>query len=358
MKVAIIYDRINKIGGAERLLQTIHNFFPEAPIFTLVHDKSGAQWAKEIKIVPTFLNMFSFLRRRHQLLAPIAPLAFESINLDKFDLVISVTSSDAKSVITKPNQTHICICLTPTRYLWKGSKNYTDNWKMRILPRWLLAYFKLVDLITSQRPDYYIAISKEVKKRIKKYYQRDSKVIYPPILDTFFNQKMVSKKSDFYLVAGRLVNYKRVDLVINCFNQLNKRLVIAGDGEEYYKLKKISSVNITFLGKVSDKKLINLYQQAKALIFPGEEDFGLVPVEAQSQGTPVIAYGKGGVKETVLDGKTGILFPKQTPMSLAKAIERFENSNLSSSDCINNAKRFTQKKFHRDFNKYLKTKIS
>lgn len=352
MKVAIVYDRVNKFGGAERFLETILSIFPEAPLFTLVHEPKKSSWAAKTKVYATFLNNIPFLRSRHQILSPLAPMAFETLDLSAYDLIISVTSSDAKAVITNTDQVHVCICLTPTRYLWSGRKLYGTDIKMRLLPKFIFNYFRFVDLITSTRPDYYIAISKVVSDRIKKYYQRTSQIIHPPISDIFFKDKIKEAKQDFYLVVGRLVAYKRNDLVIKYFSKLNKKLVVAGTGEEVENLKKIAGNNITFLGQVSDKELIKLYQQAKALIFAGEEDFGLVPLEAQSQGTPIIAYGSGGATETVIDGVTGTFFKKQTLKSLGKAIKRLEKLKIDPTDCINNAKKFSEKKFTEQLRKY------
>lgn len=353
MKVAIVYDRVNKFGGAERFLQTILSIFPEAPLFTLVHDSKESSWALKTKVYATFLNKVPFLRSRHQILSPLAPMAFETLDLSPYDLVISVTSADAKAVITNSNQIHVCICLTPTRYLWSGHQYYSKDVKMRLLPEFIFNYFRFVDLIISTRPDFYIAISKAVSDRIQKYYQRPSQIIYPPLSNIFLNDKIKESKQDFYLVAGRLVRYKRNDLVIKCFNKLKKKLIVVGIGEEMENLKKIAEGNITFLGQVTDKELIKLYQQAKALIFAGEEDFGLVPLESQSQGTPVIAYASGGATETVIEGVTGTFFRKQTIKSLSKALERFEKLEISPADCINNAKKFSEKKFTEQLLKYL-----
>lgn len=353
MKVALVYDRVNKYGGAERFLGEILKIFPDAPLFTLVYSPKNATWVKNTKVIPTFLNKIPFLPNNHELLSPVAPLAFETLDLKEYDLIISVTSSDAKSIITRPNQKHLCICLTPTRYLWKGSKNYKKDWKMKLIPHFLFNYFRFVDQITALRPDHYIAISKEVQKRIKRYYQCDSTVIYPPISNVFFEKHKQYPKKDFYLIAGRLVPYKRVDLVIKTFNKLNKNLVVIGDGSEMKRLKKMASSNVTFLVKVSDRELIKYYSQAKALIFPGLEDFGLVPIEAQAQGTPVIAYGHGGAKETVIPGKTGIFFKHQTPKSLTVAINKFERSVFTDRDCRQNAKRFTESEFKSNLLDYL-----
>ncbi len=345
MKVAIVYDRVNKYGGAERLLESIISIFPDAPLFTLVYEPKNAKWTKKTKVTPTFLNKFFFLRSHHEILAPVAPMAFETLDLKAFDLVISVTSSDAKSILTSPHQIHLCICLTPTRYLWKGSKSYQQDWKMKFLPTFMFNYFRFVDQITALRPDYFLAISNEVRRRIKNYYNRESIVIYPPVSKLFFKKNKKHQKKDFYLVAGRLVPYKKVDLVINYFNKSNKKLVVIGEGSEFSKLKKMASKNITFLGKVSDRDLIKYYSQSKALIFPGLEDFGLIPLEVQAVGTPVIAYKAGGAKETIIDGVTGVFFKKQTVKSLSKAIEKFEKLRINPNDCIRNAKRFNIKEF-------------
>jgi glycosyltransferase involved in cell wall biosynthesis len=348
MKVAIVYDRVNKFGGAERFLESILSIFPDAPLFTLVHEPKVAKWASKRIVISTFLNKIPFFRSRHEILAPLAPMSFETLDLSPYDLVISVTSADAKAVLTNPKQVHICICLTPTRYLWSGFRNYKKDIKMRILPKFLLDYFRFVDLLTSNRPDYYIAISAEVQRRIKKYYQRTSTIIHPPVSQLFLADHKRLPKKEFYLIAGRQVPYKRNELAIKCFNQLGKKLVVAGTGSEFKKLKKMAGNNITFLGHVSDYQLINLYQQAKALIFPGAEDFGLIPLEAQAMGTPVIAYKTGGTKETVVDGVTGVFFKKQTIKSLTKAIGKFERIRLSSKDCSKNARKFSEDKFKND----------
>lgn len=357
MKVAIVYDRVNKYGGAERFLESILSIFPDAPLFTLVHDAKSSSWVKSTKVVSTFLNKIPFLRSRHEILAPLAPMAFESLDLSSYDLVISVTSADAKAVLTNTKQVHLCICLTPTRYLWSGFKTYKKDLKMRFLPKFVLDYFRFVDLVISNRPDYYISISQEIQKRIKKYYQRESTVLYPPINNLFLKNYKKLQKEDFYLVAGRQVVYKKNNLAIKCFNKLNKKLFVVGTGSELSKLKKIARKNITFLGQVSDSELVKLYQQAKGLVFSGVEDFGLIPLEAQALGTPVIAYNAGGAKETVVDGVTGILFKKQTVKSLSKAISRFEKTNIKAENCINNAKKFSEDRFKKELLSFIQ-KIS
>lgn len=349
-KIALVYDRINKFGGAERVLLSLHRLYPDAPIYTLVHETQTSAWTKGIKIIPTFLNLVPFLRSRHEWLAPLAPMAFETLDLSGYDVIISVTSGDAKSVLTKPDQLHLCYCLTPTRYFWSGSGEYEADIKMKWLPKFVNKYFRLVDLLTSTRPDCYISISGEVQKRVKNYYKRDSTVIYPSIEDKFYSKKMISlAKRKHFLIVSRLVPYKKVDLAISVFNKLNLPLVIVGIGAEMNKLKKMAKSNITFAGSVTDDRLIEYYREAKAVIFPQEEDFGLVPIEAQALGTPVIAFGKGGALETVVHLKTGYLFTDQTEASLTSAVKEFERLTFKTMDLTANANRFRFSTFSREF---------
>jgi glycosyltransferase involved in cell wall biosynthesis len=351
MKVALVYDRVNKFGGAERVMQSLHEIFPEAPIYTLVYDSKKAGWAKGIKILPTFLNFIPWLRDKHELLSPIAPMAFETLNFDQYDLVISVTSSDAKSIITKPWTLHICYCLTPTRYFWSGKDNYSQDIKMRLTPEVIKKYLRTVDLLTSNRPDEYIAISEEVKDRISQYYHQESTVVYPAIDDKFYAKTPPVDKDSrkYYLVVSRLVPYKRTELVIEAFNFLQKRLIVIGQGSDEIRLKKLAMDNVEFVGNVDDEELIKYYSKAKAVIFPQDEDFGLVPIEAQACGTPVIAYAKGGALETVVSDKTGILFPEQSSSSIIDAVKRFENMEFNYSDCVSQAQKFSKKKFIEKF---------
>lgn len=350
MKVALVYDRVNKFGGAERVLLALHKIFPDAPLYTLVFNPKRATWAKEFKVIPTFINKISFLRNKHEILAPIAAMAFESLDLRGFDVVISITSSDAKAVITKPNQLHICYCLTPTRYFWSGKDEYEKDTKFKVIPKFLQNYFRTTDLLTSYRPDRYIAISDEVKRRIFKYYHRDSTVIYPSIDDKFYSKYLTAVKDrHYYLVVSRLVPYKRVDLAIKVFNILNFPLVVVGTGSEFNKLKKQANKNITFTGAINDSDLIKLYQDAKAVIFPQEEDYGLVPIEAQASGTPVIAFERGGAKETIEKDKTGIFFSNQSSDSLEEAIHRFESTSFTPQDCFENSQRFNSSTFAKNF---------
>lgn len=356
MKVALVYDRVNKFGGAERLLLQLHKVFPDAPLYTLVHNPQTATWASDIEVIPSFFNKIKFLRTRHQLLAPFTPLGFESFDFSKFDVVVSLTSESAKCIITKPDTLHICYCLTPTRYLWTAQQDYLKHPTFGLLSPLIKPFFKLFrpklkerDYIFAQRPDKYLAISKTVQQRIKKFYDRPSKVIYPPVDYQYFSTE-TKKAKDSYLLVSRLEPYKKTKIVIEAFNQMpDKNLKIVGTGSQTNKLQKMAKKNIQFLGHVSDQRLRNLYSQAKALIFPQLEDFGIVPLEAQAAGTPVLAYGQGGATETVEEGKTGLLFKNQTPSAIIKTISQFENNTDQFSDklCQHQAESFNQTRFQK-----------
>lgn len=352
MKVAIVYDRINKWGGAETVLLALHKIFPKAPLFTSVYEPTNAKWAEVFAVKTSFLNRFSFARTRHEYLAPLMPLAFESFNFDDYDIVISVTSEAAKGVITKPHTKHLCICLTPTRYLWVEHAHYFRNPLFKLLTKPLVWYLKKWDKIAAQRPDTYISISKTVKSRVKRIYNKKSALIYPPV---YFSKrpKKTLKRKDYFLIVSRLVSYKKIDLAIRAANNLNVPLKIVGEGRETDYLKSIAKENIKFEGFVSEKKLVKMYQECKALIFPGKEDLGLTMIEAQYFGAPVIAYGKGGAREIVKHNKTGILFRTQTVSTLTKVLKNFDPQQYNDKICFENAQRFSHKNFKKQLLKKL-----
>ncbi len=371
-KAAIVYDRVNKFGGAERVLLALHEMFPDAPLYTSIYNKEKAVWADVFpRVYTSFLQNIPILKNHHELLGWLMPMAFEQFNFDKYDLVISVTSEAAKGIITGTKTLHVCYCLTPTRYLWSGKKFYLEHppkmFKMfpfyKIVSWPFLTYAKWWDKVASQRPDKYIAISTEVQKRIKKYYDRDSEVIYPPV------QQLVSKNrkprpgmSSYYFIHGRFEPYKRLDLVIDVFKELKEQLIVSGSGSEFERYSKrnykqsllLRSKNIKFIEKPTDDELVELYSNAKAFLMPQDEDFGITAVEAQSFGVPVIAYNKGGAKDTVVDGKTGVLFNDQTKQSLIDAISRFDTISFDRRYLITNAKRFSKNLFKKRFFKLLK----
>ena len=337
-KIAIVYDWIDKLGGVERVLLTLHEMFPEAIFYTSYFDKDSASWAKNLKIKTSFIQKFpNFIKKSRILSFLFYPFAFESFDFSGFELVISVTSSFAKSIITKPGTKHICYLLTPTRYLWSHEKDYLSNKLISYLVNDYIDQMKKWDYMVAQRPDRIISISETVRNRCLKYYKRNSEVVYPGFDVSYWKNikyqilkiKMtdqiskILKNNKYFLMVSRLEPYKKVDLAIRVFNKLKENLVIVGEGSQINKLKQIASKNIIFLSKLSDIKLGTIYSNAQALIMPQEEDFGYVSLEAQFFNCPVIAYKKGGSMETVVDGKTGIFFNHQEETNLIEAIERF-----------------------------------
>lgn len=363
MKVALVYDRLNKWGGAERVLLALHKLFPLAPLYTSVYDKKKAPWADVFDVRTSFLQNFP-LTTHHELYAFLMPLAFEGFDFDEFDLVISVTSEAAKGIITKPQTKHICYCLTPTRYLWSGYDEYFRNPLLRLVSRPVVWYLKFWDKIAAQRSDTYIAISKEVQGRIKKYYGRASEVVYPPLMmrgpvaslppaSAPLTVRAVGSPSSgatpYFLIVSRLVPYKKIDLAVKAFNKLKLPLKIIGAGIEMGRLRAMAGSTIEFLGYLTDKELVRYYSECRALVFPGLEDFGLTILEAQSFGKPVIAFKGGGALETIIEGKTGLFFDQPTIESLIKTIKQFNNMKFNQGDCIKNARKFSFEKFEKEF---------
>lgn len=327
MRLAFIYDRVNKIGGAERVLTALHQIWPEAPLYTSVYDPANATWAKDFQVIPSFLNRFAIVRNHHEWFANLMPYAFESFDLSAYDVVISVTSAEAKGVLTKPGQLHLCYLLTPTRYLWSQRLQHQGMGLIAKLRQPFMDSLSAWDIVAATRPDTYISISNEVDRRCRQYYHRDSQVIYPPVDTTAFAdhpKPCLHPEPGYFLVVSRLVPYKRVDLAIKACRQTGDRLVVVGSGSEETKLRHLADQNVTFMGQVSDDQLACLYHHAKALIFPQEEEFGIVALEAQAAGLPVIAYSGGAGPEVVVDGQTGQLFHHQTVNDLAAAIASFK----------------------------------
>lgn len=354
MKIALVYDRVNKWGGAERVLLALHKIFPNAPLYTSVYNKEKAPWADKFEIKTSFLQNFPFAKSFHEAYALLMPLAFESFSFDEYDVVISVTSEAAKGIITKPGTLHICYCLTPTRYLWSGFNEYFKNPLINILSYPFISYLKTWDKAALQRPDCYLAISTDVKERIKKYYGKDSKVIFPPV-EIQAPVQPAGQASNYFLVVSRLVPYKRVDLAIKACNELGLNLKIVGSGVKERELKKIANFNIEFLKDLTDEKLSYYYKNCKALIFPGREDFGLAMAEAQSFGKPVIAFRGGGALDIIKEGQTGEFFEKQTVSSLKKALENFKSNRYNINLSIKNSERFSFERFEKDLRDFINT---
>lgn len=333
MKIALVHDYLSQDGGAERVLKAFHEIWPEAPIFVLFFDRKKMPEFDQAQIKESFISHLPFGRKKYQWYLPWMPLATERHNLHNFDVVLSSTSAFAKGVLTRPDTLHISYCHTPTRYLWTDTHEYLEDLKYNrliksLLPR-LIHRLRMWDKMSVDRVDHFVANSGTVRGRIQKYYRRDSDIIYPPV-DTrqFFISQTVG---DYFLAGGRLVPYKRFDLLIQTFNRLKKmKLKIFGDGPELENLRKISKNNIEFLGRVSDVDKAKLMSQARAFLHPQVEDLGITPIESMASGRPVIAYPVGGVTETVIPGETGVFFVEQSWNSLLDAILHFNYENWDS----------------------------
>lgn len=363
MKIALVYDRVNKWGGAERVLLALHKLFPKAPLFTSVYNPKNASWAKNFTVKTSFLQRFPHVVNNHELYPFLMPLAFERFDLDEYDLVVSVTSEAAKGVITNPKTKHICYCLTPTRYLWSGYEEYFKSKPLRVAAHPAVSYLRKWDKQAAARPDAMVAISKEVQDRIKKYYYRDSMIVYPPV--TLAGQKedvkITNKKGKYFLLVSRLskfTQYKRVDLAIEACNRLKLPLKIVGTGSWRKELEKMAGPTVEFVGSVNDDELKKYYKNCRALIFPAVEDFGLVVVEAQSFGKPVIALRKGGALDTIDEGKTGIFFDEQSVSALTEALQTFMHMEFNPEAAKKQAEKFSEKKFGENFLKIVKNVVS
>lgn len=360
MKVAIVHDWLTIYGGSERIVEIFHELYPQAPVYTLVYDQENMpERFKTYDIRTTFVQKLPFAKKKYTHYLPLMPMAFEQLDLTEYDLVITSCTSCSKGVITRSDAVHICYCNTPMRYAWEFYYDYTRN--MNKIKKIIVAFFmhkiRMWDRLAADRVDYFIANSNYIKGRIQKYYRRDAEVIFPPVNTHLYS---IGKKDEaYYLVVSRLVPYKRVDLAVQAFNALGLPLLVIGAGSEEVGIKKLAKENITFLGRLSDEEIVTYYQGCKAFIFPGEEDFGLTPVEVQACGRPVIAYGRGGVKDTVIDGKTGILFEEQTKEALIAAVKQFEQVGVaySKEEIRKHSEGFSLERFKEEVQKTINSLI-
>ena len=343
MKLALVHDYLTQFGGGERVLEALSDMYPDAPIYTLIYDERATGGVfKGKKIVTSFLQKIPFTKKYHRVFPMLMPLAIEQFDFSEFDTVLSVSASFAKGIITKPSTRHINYCLTPTRFLWDDSHRYVSEfrypWPIKKLLPLALSYLRLWDKEAALRVDAYVGISRFVQERIKKYYAQDSSLIYP-FVDT--SKYGISETvDDYFLMVGRLVGYKRFDLAVKAFSAMELPLKIVGDGPERKHLQAMAGKNIEFLGLVSDNKMPALYARAIAVVFPQEEDFGIVPLEAMASGRPVIAYRGGGALETVTDGVAGVFFDQQTEIDLSLAIGNAVQRDWNSQKIREQAERF------------------
>lgn len=350
-KVALFYDWLNQWGGAEKVLLDLIKIFPEAPLYTLVYDQKLANWLpQKTKVISSCLNNLPLARSNSPIYTPFYALALEQFNFSSYDIVISTTSTVGHCLLTQPHTMFVCYFHNINRYIYETPSSY------KIFSP-ILNLYKKIDKIYSQRPDHILCNSKNVQNKIQTNYRRPADVIYPGIDNTLFKPSKSQDFNDYFLLVSRLVSHKKIELAINACHTTKNKLIIVGTGrnqKKFIELKqKLNDPNIQFVGQVSDKKLLDLYQNCSALICPQEEDFGLTPIEAQACGKPVIAYNQGGITETVINEKTGILFEHQTVESLSQAIIKFKKIRLNSEDCTNNAKRFSNQLFMLNFNQKI-----
>ncbi|MDO8509979.1 MAG: glycosyltransferase [bacterium] len=355
MKIALVHDYLAQDGGAERVLRALHEIWPEAPIFVLFHDQKKIGYFPPENIRESFLKKFPFIKSCFQWYLPWMPVATEHHDLNSFDVVISSSSGFAKGVITSPHTLHISYCHTPPRFLWADSHDYLSELKQGRLIRFflpsLLHRLRLWDQMSTERVDKFIANSETVRQRIQKYYRRDSYIIHPPVNVHLYQPP--NQVGDYFVAGGRLVPYKRLDLVVKTFNRLGWPLKIFGTGPELSRLKKISKPNIEFLGKVSEAEKIILLSHAKAFIHPQLEDFGITPIESLAAGRPVIAYSRGGATETISHNETGVFFSEQTWESLYTTLLKFNPEIWDSQKLHTESLRYHPDKFKHEILKYV-----
>lgn len=359
MRVALVHDWYYVNGGAEKVIKAITEVFPDCEhfaLFDIMSDNDKLKLLKTTKVQTTFVQKLPFISKFHRNYLQLYPYAIEQLDLSSFDIVISSSSSVAKGVLTNSNQTHICYCHSPMRYAWDLYHNYLDesnfNWLAKIYVKYVLHNIRKWDIISANRVDYFIANSSYISKRIQKVYRRDAKVIYPPVEIDYYALDEHSTR-DYYFTASRMVSYKKIDLIVATFAKNGKKLIVAGSGPELSKIKASSKSNIIFIGHVTDDELKKYLQNAKAFVFAAEEDFGITPVEAQACGTPVIAFGKGGSLETVIDKKTGVLFYEQSSESMQEAINIFETLRFDYSEIRQHSLKFSTKRFKEEIKQYI-----
>jgi glycosyltransferase involved in cell wall biosynthesis len=354
--VALVHYWMLGMTGGERVCEAICDLLGPVDIHCLLADpESLSETLRKSSFKTSFIQRLPMAQKYYRYYVGLFPLAVESLDLRSYDLVISNDASVMKGVLTAPETCHVCNCLSPVRYAWNMFQDYREGLGplKRLFMDAAMHYIRLFDHAAASRVDYFTAISETVKRRIRKYYGRDSTVIYPPVdVDRF---RPADKIDDYYLFVGRLVDYKKADLAVEALNHTGRRLVVAGDGPQMSYVKSIAKKNVEILGKVGDEELASLYRHCKALIFPAEEDFGIVPVECQAAGRPVIAFGKGGACETIVEGETGLFFESQTPQSLIDAIDRFEKTadGFDPQRIRRHSEYFSRQRFQQEFMEFL-----
>ncbi len=348
-RTALVHDWLNQQGGAENVLVEMHRMFPSAPVYTSFYEPTLVDPAfRRLDIRHTWLQRFPLWRSNHQALLPLYPLAFGGLRIPSSDLVLSNSSAFCKGVRTAPGSVHVCYCLTPTRFLWMPDTYLASErapvWARLLLPP-VLAWARRWDRRAAQRVTQFLAISRAVADRIQRFYGRSARIVYPPVdVDRF---KPTTDVDDAFLIVSRLIPYKRIDLAVRACTELGLPLRIVGTGRAEAGLRALAGPTVTFLGRLPDRDVSVEMARCRAFLFPGDEDFGITPVEAQAAGRPVVAYGSGGALDTVIDGTTGILFREQTVESLGAALQRVQAMSIETDALVTNARRFSRENFRR-----------
>lgn len=359
MRVAISHEWLTTLGGSERVVAALLELYPDARVYTaFVSNRSLPPEMLSWDVETSFVQKLPFLDRMAQKYLPLFPLAFETFDFTGCDVVFSVSTACAKGILTGPGTMHVCYCNTPLRYAWEPHLDYRfhrSSPAVRGLNSMMLHYLRLWDRQASDRVDHFVANSQNVAAKIAKYYRREAAVIHPPVdVDRF---PVKGQRGEYFLVVSRLVPYKRVELAVEAFTRLRLPLKVVGDGPERQHLERIAGPGVEFLGYVSDEELPRLVNGSVALVFPGEEDFGIVPVEAMAAGKPVIGLGRGGLTESVVDGETGIHFPEPTSVSLIDAVSRFSPADFDAGKLSRHAARFSRKRFQEEMSAFVAARL-
>lgn len=362
MNVALVHEFFCNLGGSDQVVAALHQLFPQAPVYTLLVSERNreAELLQGMDLRPSFIHRLPFARRWHEPYLPLFPLAVESFDLTGYDLILSSSHVCAKGIIPPPESLHLCYCHTPPRYVWDLYPFYARrlNPLLRAYTALVMHRLRVWDVSTCDRVDQFVANSHFVARRIWRYYRRSATVIYPPVDASFFTPGGSGGGGDYFLVVSRLTPYKRIDLAVEAFNGLDSRLLIVGDGSERRKLQAKARSNISFVGAPAREVVRDYMRNCRALVFPGKEDFGITPVEAQATGRPVIAFGGGGALESVVDGVTGVFFEEQTPEALRQAVQRAVTQPFDPDAIRQHALQFDRKVFCRRMTDFVHEKWS
>lgn len=362
MKVALVHDYLNQMGGAERVVMAFHEMFPDAPVYTSIYDPQRVDKAfRGMDVRTTFMQKFPMVTKHHQPYLPFYPFAMESLDLRGYDLVLSSSSAFGKGVLTRPETMHICYCHTPMRWCWNYAeyveREHLGSVARTVLP-FLITGLRVWDQTSAMRVDHFVANSPVVAERIKKYYRRDALFIPPPVEASRFAFDSTTVPEDYFLILSRLIPYKRIDLAIEACNRLHLPLVIIGDGRDRERLQHMAGPTIRFMGRLPDEEVLHYYAHCRAFLFPGEEDFGITPLEAQAAGRPVIAFGEGGALASVVDGVTGTFFAEQSVESLATVLASFDERTYDPTVIRNHALEFDLPRFKRRMLQFIEAKMN